>query len=84
MKNIKEYESLREELEKDYNAIETKISFYYESDKMSEALKLEHTLNVIDDQLDLLDEIIVNLKNTPKLIDRFETLNKEYNKNVGE
>ena len=84
MKNIKDYENLRAELEKDYNAIETKISFYYEADKMSEALKLEHTLNIIDDQLDLLDEIIVNLKNTPKLIDRFETLNKEYSQNVGE
>jgi len=84
MKNISDYESLREQLEKDYNAIETKISFYYETDQVAEALKLEHDLNVIDDQLDLLDEIIVNLKNTPKLIDRFNTLNKEYNKNVGE
>lgn len=84
MSNINEFEKIRTSLENEYNLLETKISSFYENDKVSDALKLEHTLNLIDDQLDLLDEIISNLRNTPKLVERFNDLNKEYNKIVGE
>ena len=62
--SVKELEKMRSILENDYERVENDINVT-SNDKI--ILELESKLNFIDKQLDLLDEIIANLKRTPKL-----------------
>lgn len=78
--DIKEFEQARKNLEQDYNEIEKKIEELYKEGKNQKVLELEKKQDIIDEQLDVLDEIISNLRNTPKLYDRYLELKKEYNK----
>ena len=76
--DIKELEKTRTSLENRYDALEKHITSNYEKGNNQDALKLEKEQELIDEQLDLVDEIINNLENTPKLFTKFLELNKQY------
>ena len=76
--DIKELEKTRTSLENRYDALEKHITSNYEKGNNQEALKLEKEQELIDEQLDLVDEIINNLENTPKLFTKILELNKQY------
>ncbi len=69
------YES-RTSLEKRYSDIENEI--YSSLDSKEKVKKLEIEEKLIEEQLNLLDQIIHNLLNTPKLYRRYCKLNEEY------
>lgn len=78
MIEIEKIEIIRTGLENRYDTLEKLILSYYEKGNNKDALKLENEQEIIDRQLDLCDEIINNLKNTPKLYEQLMELNKQY------
>lgn len=78
MNSIKE---LKKELEDEYFNLEKEISklkFNKKSTKEKKELQM-----LIEQQLNLLEQILENLVQTPKLYTKFNKLNKEYAKKVG-
>ena len=82
--NIDELTSWRQKLEKAYNDLEKEISKLYIEGNVKKVAEKEQTQDLIDKQLDLIDLIISNLENTPKMYKELMSLDKEYKKNVGE
>ncbi len=76
--DLKELNSMRTSLENRYDALEKHITSFYEKGNNKEAIKLENEQELIDKQLDLCDEIINNLENTPKLYEELMELRKQY------
>ncbi len=74
--DIKLLSKSREDLEKRYAMIEDEI--YSPSNSKDRIEQLEKEEMMIEEQLNLLDQIIHNILNTPKLYRRFIKLNEEY------
>jgi Zn-dependent oligopeptidase len=78
MNSIKD---LKKELEEEYFNLEkdiSKLKMNKESTKEKKELQ-----SLIEQQLTLLEQILDNLVQTPKLYTKFNKLNKEYTKKVG-
>lgn len=75
--SVRELEKIRLDLEKDYDEIEGLINGTSNDKTITE---LDDKLLFIDKQLDLLDEIISNLKRTPKLYESYLKMAEEYKK----
>ena len=74
--DIEELYESRSSLEKRYSDIENEI--YSSLDSKERVKKLEEEEKLIEEQLTLLDQIIHNLLNTPKLYRKFNKLKEEY------
>ena len=72
---------LKKELEEEYYNLEKDISKLKIKNKSTEEKKKIQSL--IEQQLTLLEQILENLVETPKLYTKFNKLNKEYVKKVG-
>lgn len=75
---------MRSELDKEYIRLENKINKLRASRKEDVASEYEMIQDLIDEQLALLDTIIFNLENTPKLYNQFLGLNKKYKQVAGD
>lgn len=75
---------LRKELDTAYDKAEKEINEKYAKRNLDNIQKIIDTQDLIDKQLDLLDTIIYNLENTPKLYDELMKMNNEYKQVVGE
>jgi hypothetical protein len=82
--SVDSLKSMRSSLELQYNDLETEINFLYSSKKDDIALEKIKAQDLVDKQLVLLDNIIFNLENIPKLYDELLRLNKEYKQVVGD
>ena len=78
MNSIKD---LKKELEEEYFNLEKDIT-KLKANKKSTKEKMEIQV-LIEQQLTLLEQILDNLVQTPKLYTKFNKLNKEYAKKVG-
>lgn len=76
--NLDELYNYRNSLEKRYSELEDEI---YSSKNKYLIESKEKEEEIIEEQLNLLDQIIHNLIDTPKLYRRFIKLNKEYGDN---
>ena len=76
--NLDELYNYRNSLEKRYSKLEDEI---YSSKNKYLIESKEKEEEIIEEQLNLLDQIIHNLIDTPKLYRRFIKLNKEYGDN---
>lgn len=70
--------SLRKKLDDDYDEIESKINKMYTKNKSDNVQDLIKKQDLVDMQLDLIDSIIYNLENTPKLYNKLVNINDEY------
>lgn len=70
--------SLRKKLDNDYDEIESKINKMYTKNKSDNVQDLIKKQDLVDMQLDLIDSIIYNLENTPKLYNKLVNINDEY------
>lgn len=70
--------SLRKKLDDDYDEIESKINKMYTKNKSDNVQDLINKQDLVDMQLDLIDSIIYNLDNTPKLYNKLVNINDEY------
>lgn len=75
---------MRNELEKEYLNLENKINKLRTSKKEDVASEYEMVQDLIDEQISLLDTIIFNLENTPKLYNQLLGLNKKYKQVAGD
>lgn len=82
--NIKELEVMRDKLEIQYNRLEKEISKLYVDNDQDEALEKEQIQDIVDQQIDLIDLIIKNLENTPKMYEELMKINEKYKTQVGE
>ncbi len=82
--NIKELEVMRDKLEIQYNRLEKEISKLYIDNDQDEALEKEQIQDIVDQQIDLIDLIIKNLENTPKMYEELMKINEKYKTQVGE
>lgn len=65
--SIKELSAMRSSLEKDYDKLEREINSLYSDGEKENAEKLINKQDIIDRKIDLIDRIIKNLNETPKL-----------------
>ena len=65
--SIKELSAMRSSLEKDYDKLEREITSLYSDGEKENAEKLINKQDIIDRKIDLIDRIIKNLNETPKL-----------------
>lgn len=82
--SIDKLNAMRVTLEARYSTLEHEINSLYIKNKEDVALEKEKAQNLIDKQLTLLDEIIHNLENTPKLYSELMKINKEYKQVIGD
>lgn len=75
---------MRSDLEKEYLRLENKINKLRASKKNDVASEYEMIQDLIDEQISLLDTIIFNLENTPKLYNQLLGLNKKYKQVAGD
>ncbi len=65
--SIKELSTMRSSLEKDYDKLEREINSLFTDGEKENAEKLINKQDIIDKKIDLIDRIIKNLNETPKL-----------------
>ena len=65
--SIKELSTMRSSLEKDYDKLEREINSLFTDGDKENAEKLINKQDIIDKKIDLIDRIIKNLNETPKL-----------------
>lgn len=83
--NVEELKKYQETLEKEYEALDRKISELEDNDENEKELKrLEYLQDKIDDQLDLLDDIIDGIFEVPRKYNELIGLKKEYEDMIGE
>ena len=82
--NMEELVELRKKMEEEYDKLEKEIANLYSESNVKKALKKEKIQDLIDEQLDLIDLIINNLENTPKMYKELLKLEAEYDKAVGD
>ena len=75
---------MRSDLEKEYLRLENKINKLRASKENDIASEYEMIQDLIDEQISLLDTIIFNLENTPKLYNQLLGLNKKYKQVAGD
>ena len=76
--------TLRKKLDADYDKLEDEINKRYAKNNTDGIEDVFDTQDMIDKQLDLIDTIIYNLENTPKLYKELMKINEEYKQVVGE
>ena len=76
--------SMRNNLEIQYNDLENEINLLYSKKRDDIALEKIKTQDLIDEQLTLLDSIIHNLENTPKMYAELMNINNKYKQVVGD
>lgn len=80
--DIKKLKGLRTSLENDYNKVEEDINLFLEKEQdTSDLIKKQ---DMIDEQLDLIDMILNNMEETPKMHKELMSINEEYKKQAGE
>lgn len=82
--SVERLNSMRSSLEMQYNDLEDEINSLYSEKKDDVALEKAKAQDLIDKQLVLLDDIIFNLENIPKMYDELMRLNKKYKQVVGD
>ena len=82
--NIDNLKSMRLSLENQYNNLEYEISDLYFKQKDDIALEKVKIQDLIDKQLTLLDRIISNLENTPRMYSELINMNREYKRVIGD
>lgn len=82
--SIEKLNAMRSDLEKQYNELDIKINSLYAEKKEDVAVEKIKTQDLIDKQLALLDTIIRNLENTPKLYSELMDINEKYKQVVGD
>lgn len=80
--DIKKLKGLRTSLENDYNKVEEDINLFLE--KEQDTSDLIRKQDMIDEQLDLIDMILNNMEETPKMHKELMSINEEYKKQAGE
>lgn len=76
--------SMRNNLEIQYNDLENEINLLYSKKRDDIALEKIKAQDLIDEQLTLLDSIIQNLENTPKMYAELMNINNKYKQVVGD
>lgn len=76
--------AMRSNLEMSYNCLEKEINSLYANNKEDVASDKIKAQDLIDKQLTLVDQIIHNLENTPKLYSELMKINKKYKQVVGD
>ncbi len=69
--SIKELTTMRSSLEKEYDKLEKEIHALYKDNKQNEAESIILKQDKVDYKIDLIDRIITNLENTPKLYEEY-------------
>lgn len=82
--SIEKLNVMRSDLEKQYNDLDMKINSLYAEKKEDVAVDKIKAQDLIDKQLALLDTIIRNLENTPKLYSELMDINEKYKQVVGD
>ena len=82
--SIEKLNAMRSNLEKQYNDLDDKINSLYAKKKEDVAVEKIKIQDLIDKQLALLDTIIHNLENTPKLYSELMNINEKYKQVVGD
>ena len=82
--NMEELVTYRQQLESEYDKLEKEISKLYAESDLKHAQEKENIQNLVDEQLDLIDLIISNLENTPKMYKELLKIEDQYKKIVGE
>lgn len=82
--SIEKLNAMRSNLEKQYNDLDDKINSLYAKKKEDVAVEKIKIQDLIDKQLALLDTIIHNLENTPKLYSELMDINEKYKQVVGD
>lgn len=82
--SIEKLNAMRSNLEKQYNDLDDKINSLYAKKKEDVAIEKIKIQDLIDKQLALLDTIIHNLENTPKLYSELMDINEKYKQVVGD
>lgn len=82
--SIEKLNAMRSNLEKQYNDLDDKINSLYAKKKEDIAVEKIKIQDLIDKQLALLDTIIQNLENTPKLYSELMDINEKYKQVVGD
>lgn len=82
--SIEKLNAMRSNLEKQYNDLDNKINSLYAKKKEDIAVEKIKIQDLIDKQLALLDTIIHNLENTPKLYSELMDINEKYKQVVGD
>lgn len=82
--SIEKLNVMRSDLEKQYNNLDMKINSLYAEKKEDVAVDKIKAQDLIDKQLALLDTIIRNLENTPKLYSELMDINEKYKQVVGD
>ena len=79
--SVEKLNSIRRKLESDYQKIEEEINDICLKKKNCPIDSKIELQDLIDKQLDLLDTLIYDLENIPKLYDKFVALNEKYRNN---
>ena len=79
--SVEKLNSIRRKLESDYQKIEEEINDICLKKKNCPIDSKIELQDLIDKQLDLLDILIYDLENIPKLYDKFVALNEKYRNN---
>lgn len=82
--SIEKLNAMRSNLEKQYNDLDNRINSLYAKKKEDIAVEKIKIQDLIDKQLALLDTIIHNLENTPKLYSELMDINEKYKQVVGD
>lgn len=76
--------AMRKKLEEQYSELDKQISKHYSQKNDDMAEEKIGFQDLIDQQLDIIDTIIYNLENTPKMYNELMELNQKYKRVVGD
>ncbi len=82
--SVEGLKAMRSSLEMQYYSLETEINLLYSKKKEDLVPEKVATQDLIDKQLTLLDNIICNLENTPKLYSELMQINRKYKQVMGD